>query len=132
ATRFYQASSSEMFGDSYSTREILENINGNSVRTSYRFQNEQTPFKPRSPYAVAKLAAHNMVHTYRESYGLFAVAGILFNHESPRRGDEFVTKKITNWMKLLRDSLNGKGFPVSFTGTTNYTNDDLRFERVEI
>lgn len=77
--RFYQASSSEMFGK---VREVP--------------QNELTPFHPRSPYAVAKTYGHYITVNYRESYGLFAVSGILFNHESPRRGREFVTRKITD------------------------------------
>src|SRR4051794_25415388 len=76
--RFYQASSSEMFG---------------KVRESP--QTEQTPFHPRSPYGVAKAFGHYMTVNYRESYGAFACSGILFNHESPRRGHEFVTRKIT-------------------------------------
>jgi GDPmannose 4,6-dehydratase len=76
--RFYQAGSSEMFG---------------KVRDSP--QTEQTPFYPRSPYAVSKIFAHWMTVQYREAYGLFAVNGILFNHESPRRGATFVTRKIT-------------------------------------
>ena len=75
--RFYQASSSEMFG------KVLESP-----------QRESTPFHPRSPYGVAKLYGHWITVNYRESYGLFAVSGILFNHESPRRGREFVTRKI--------------------------------------
>lgn len=77
--RFYQASSSEMFG---------------KVRETP--QNELTPFYPRSPYGVAKVYGHFITVNYRESYGLFAVSGILFNHESPRRGLEFVTRKITD------------------------------------
>ena len=76
--RFYQASSSEMFG------KVVETP-----------QNEETPFYPRSPYAVAKAYGHWITVNYRESYGLFAVSGILFNHESPRRGREFVTRKVT-------------------------------------
>jgi GDPmannose 4,6-dehydratase len=76
--RFYQASSSEMYG---------------KVRETP--QNESTPFHPRSPYAVAKVYGHWITVNYRESYGLYAVSGILFNHESPRRGREFVTRKIT-------------------------------------
>jgi GDPmannose 4,6-dehydratase len=76
--RFYQASSSEMFG---------------KVRKTP--QNEATPFYPRSPYGVAKAYGHHITVNYRESYGLFACSGILFNHESPRRGLEFVTRKIT-------------------------------------
>lgn len=76
-TRFYNAASSEMFGSSVPP------------------QNESTPFKPRSPYAISKLHAFWTTKCYRESYGLFAVNGILFNHESPRRGETFVTRKIT-------------------------------------
>ena len=77
--RFYQASSSEMFGKVVATP-----------------QNETTPFYPRSPYGVAKLYGHWITVNYRESYGLYAVSGILFNHESPRRGMEFVTRKVTD------------------------------------
>ena len=77
--KFYQASSSEMFG---------------KVRESP--QDEKTPFYPRSPYGVAKVYGHYITVNYRESYGLFAVSGILFNHESPRRGRQFVTRKVTN------------------------------------
>ncbi len=77
--RFYQASSSEMFG-----------------KIQARVQNETTPFYPRSPYAAAKLYAHWMTVNYRESFGLHASSGILFNHESPLRGIEFVTRKITD------------------------------------
>jgi GDPmannose 4,6-dehydratase len=77
--RFYQASSSEMFG-------LVQAVP----------QDEDTPFYPRSPYAAAKLFAHWLTVNYRESYGMFATSGILFNHESPLRGQEFVTRKITN------------------------------------
>ncbi len=77
--RFYQASTSEMFG-------LVQAVP----------QNEQTPFYPRSPYGVAKLYAHWMTVNYRESYGIFGSSGILFNHESPLRGREFVTRKITD------------------------------------
>jgi GDPmannose 4,6-dehydratase len=76
--RFYQASSSEMFGKVQSVP-----------------QDEETKFHPRSPYGVAKLYGHWITVNFRESYGMFAVSGILFNHESPRRGSEFVTRKIT-------------------------------------
>ena len=86
-TRFYQASTSEMFGRNYST-----NIDGS------KYQNEQTPLLPQSPYAVAKLASHRMVQIYREAYNLYACSGILFNHESPRRGENFVTRKITKYI----------------------------------
>jgi len=78
STKFYQASTSEMYGD-------------NSAAP----QNEQTPFSPVSPYACAKVAAHNLVVNYRKAYGLFCCSGILFNHESERRGEQFVTRKIT-------------------------------------
>ncbi len=83
--RFYQASSSEMFG------KVLETP-----------QSETTPFYPRSPYGVAKVYGHFITVNYRESYNLFAVSGILFNHESPRRGKEFVTRKITDGVARIK------------------------------
>jgi GDPmannose 4,6-dehydratase len=83
--RFYQASSSEMFGR---VREIP--------------QKESTPFYPRSPYGVAKVYGHWITVNYRESYGLFACSGILFNHESPRRGLEFVTRKVTDGVARIK------------------------------
>ena len=83
--RFYQASTSEMFG-----------------KVQQVPQNENTPFYPRSPYGVAKLYAHWMTVNYRESYGIFGASGILFNHESPLRGREFVTRKITNGAAALK------------------------------
>lgn len=93
--RFYQASSSEMFGSSYDIDE-----DGN------KYQNENTKFLPQSPYAIAKCSAHYTTRLYREAYGLHTSTGILFNHEGPRRGDNFVTKKITKWLgkfnKFLR------------------------------
>ena len=84
--RFYQASSSEMFGN-----------NSNDG-----IQNELTPFKPRSPYGISKVTAHMLTVNYRESYGLFACCGILFNHESPIRGLEFVTRKITHGIARIK------------------------------
>ncbi|MDX6602823.1 MAG: GDPmannose 4,6-dehydratase [Solirubrobacterales bacterium] len=89
-TRFYQASSSEMFGASPPP------------------QNESTPFHPRSPYAVAKVAAYWAAINYREAYGMFAVNGILFNHESPRRGETFVTRKITRAVARIKAGLQDK------------------------
>src|SRR5215831_17360277 len=83
--RFYQASSSEMFG---------------KVRETP--QRETTPFYPRSPYGVAKVYGHHITVNYRESYGLFACSGILFNHESPRRGHEFVTRKISHAVARIK------------------------------
>jgi GDPmannose 4,6-dehydratase len=82
-TRFYQASTSEMFG------------------LTPPPQNEQTPFHPRSPYGVAKVYAHWMTVNYREAYGMFACSGILFNHESPRRGENFVTRKVTRGVAAI-------------------------------
>lgn len=86
--KFYQASSSEMFG-----------------RVQTVPQDEKTPFYPRSPYAIAKLSAHWITVNYRESYGLFACSGILFNHESPLRGLEFVTRKITYALARIQHGL---------------------------
>src|SRR6059036_1942082 len=83
--RFYQASSSEMYGK---VREIP--------------QTETTPFYPRSPYGVSKVFAHYITINYRESYNLFAVSGMLFNHESPRRGLEFVTRKVSNGVARIK------------------------------
>jgi GDPmannose 4,6-dehydratase len=85
AARFYQASSSEMFG-----------------LVQQPIQSESTPFYPRSPYAIAKLYAHWMTVNYRESFGLYACSGILFNHESPLRGIEFVTRKITDAVARIK------------------------------
>jgi len=85
--KFYQASSSEMFGDSYDVDEHGE-----------KYQNEETKFLPQSPYAIAKCAAHYVVRLFREAYGVHASAGILFNHEGERRGETFVTRKITKWI----------------------------------
>ena len=89
--RFYQASSSEMFG---------------KVRETP--QNEGTPFYPRSPYGVSKVFAHYITVNYRESYNLFAASGILFNHESPRRGLEFVTRKVTDGVARVKLGLANK------------------------
>ncbi len=86
--RFYQASTSELFGNAQETP-----------------QTEQTAFYPRSPYGVSKLYAHWITINYRESYGMFACTGILFNHESPRRGREFVTRKITHGVARIKHGL---------------------------
>lgn len=85
STRFYQASTSEMYGNSDGTQ-----------------QNENTPFHPRSPYGVSKLYGHWITVNYRESYGLYACSGILFNHESPLRGREFVTRKVTDAVARIK------------------------------
>ena len=86
--RFYQASSSEMFGQ---VREVP--------------QTEQTSFHPRSPYGVAKVYGHHITVNYRESYGIFACSGILFNHESPRRGRQFVTRKVSDGVARIKAGL---------------------------
>jgi GDPmannose 4,6-dehydratase len=88
--RFYQASSSEMYGDAPFP------------------QNEQTPFRPRSPYAAAKVYSYWLANNYREGYGLFACNGILFNHESPRRGETFVSRKITRAVARIKLGLQEK------------------------
>jgi len=119
AIRFYQASSSEMFGGAYSVPAgdgCVEHLNfrpfspeklfweptwGEEVeggRFSIPFQSENTPFEPNSPYACAKLAAHHAVRVYRESYGLHASCGIMFNSEGPRRSKQFVTRKVTSFV----------------------------------
>lgn len=90
-SRYYQASSSEMFG-------LVQAVP----------QTEETPFYPRSPYAVAKLYGHWITKNYRESYGLYACSGILFNHESPRRGETFVTRKITQAVAHIKAGLQDK------------------------
>ena len=90
-TKFYQASSSEMFG---------------KVQTIP--QNETTPFYPRSPYAASKLFGHWITVNYRESYGIFACSGILFNHESPLRGPEFITRKVTRGVAKIKKGLQNK------------------------
>jgi GDPmannose 4,6-dehydratase len=89
-TRFYQASSSELYGSTPPP------------------QNEESPMRPRSPYGAAKLYAYWMVRNYREAYGLYAVNGILFNHESPRRGETFVTRKITRAVARIKLGLQVK------------------------
>jgi GDPmannose 4,6-dehydratase len=97
-TKFYQASTSEMFGKNYS-------IDNNGEK----YQDEETPLIPQSPYAVAKLASHRMLQIYRDAYGLYACSGILFNHESPRRGENFVTRKITKYIgKLVNNKISKK------------------------
>lgn len=93
-TKFYQASTSEMFGSNYSSSTKKE-----------KYQDESTDFSPQSPYAVSKVASHQMVKLYRESYGLYACSGILFNHESPKRGENFVTRKITKYLGRLINGL---------------------------
>lgn len=90
ASKVYQASTSELFGSNFSIDENGE-----------RFQNEETALLPNSPYACAKLGAHNLVRVFRDAYNIFGCCGVLYNHESSRRGAEFVTRKITLWLAEL-------------------------------
>ena len=111
STKFYQASTSEMFGKNY------EEFAGT------KYQKETTPFVPQSPYAIAKLAAHEMVRIYRDSYDLFACCGILFNHESERRGENFVTRKITKWIGEFVASGQDEDFPALRLGNLDAHRD---------
>lgn len=95
STKFYQASTSEMFGRNFTVGEH-----------GGKYQNENTLMLPQSPYGVAKLASYHMVEIYRSSYNIFGCSGILFNHESPRRGENFLTRKVTKYIgKLLRGEI---------------------------
>ena len=95
-TRFYQAGTSEMFGKNY------------DEKNGFKYQSETTKMLPQSPYGVAKLAAYHMVQIYRSAYNLYCCCGILFNHESPRRGENFVTRKITKYIgDLIKNKNNG-------------------------
>jgi GDPmannose 4,6-dehydratase len=100
--RFYQASSSEMFGSAPAP------------------QNEKTPFQPRSPYAIAKAYAFWMTANYREAYGLFAVNGILFNHESPRRGETFLSRKVTRAVARIKAGLQKKVYLGNLNSRRDY------------
>ncbi|MFO8009007.1 MAG: GDP-mannose 4,6-dehydratase [Candidatus Brocadiia bacterium] len=102
-TRIYQASSSEMFGK---VQEVP--------------QTEQTPFHPRSPYAVAKLFAHWITVNYREAYGLYACSGILFNHESPRRGKRFLSRKVSRAVARIRAGLQDKVYLGNLNARRDY------------
>jgi GDPmannose 4,6-dehydratase len=143
-TKMLQASSSEMFGKNYSTRlvdnpnhplygkknvnvfEFFNRTNGRvkePMTLNEKYQSENTAFAPQSPYAIAKLAAHHLVDNYRDSYGLFAACSICFNHESPRRGPEFVTRKITKWIGEFYNSPDKENFPKLRLGNINVSRD---------
>jgi GDPmannose 4,6-dehydratase len=113
--KFYQASTSEMFGSNYTdkideaddlydrgviSRETYEHL------CSKKFQDEDTPLEARSPYGVAKIASYHLVNNYKDAYGIYGCSGILFNHESPRRGENFVTRKITKYIGRLKRKVN--------------------------
>lgn len=123
--RFYQASSSEMFGSSYTI-----GANGN------KYQDENTKFLPQSPYAISKCAAHYAVRLFREAYNLHASAGILFNHEGPRRGDNFVTKKITKWIAGLYLWMKDNKLEYHMLNTNNADyityNDNIKFPKIRL
>ena len=123
--KFYQASSSEMFGKECDERPTGRSLLSNPPQVEMeKYQDEHTKFMPQSPYAIAKTAAHHMTRLFREAYGFHACAGILFNHEGPRRGETFVTRKITKWIgefKKWEDSYqeaceyHGDAEPYTFT-----------------
>lgn len=92
-SRMLHCSTSEMFGKNYD-----EEYDAFEGRHSIKYQDEDTVFEPQSPYAISKLAAHHLVRLYREAYNIFSCSSITFNHESPRRGENFVTRKITKWL----------------------------------
>jgi len=127
-SKFIQSSTSEMFGDNIScdfdirgccvrydgelakakgiyTERFGVNVSFPENNSEGIFQDELTPFNPQSPYAIAKAAAFNLVKLYRKSYGLFVANAIMFNHESPRRGEQFVTRKITKWIGQYKRSV---------------------------
>lgn len=104
-TKFYQASTSEMFGDNFKLQSKSTHTLNSGIIQTEMIQDESVAFSPRSPYAVAKVAAHNMVKLYRDAYGIFGCCGILFNHESPRRGEDFVTRKISLYVARLYKAL---------------------------
>ena len=107
--RFYQASSSEMFGKNYDTKRADGDYD--DTLPMQKYQNEDTKFMPQSPYAIAKCAAHHLTRLFREGYGLHSSSGILFNHEGPRRGETFVTRKITKWIGEFVKSERDPNFP---------------------
>jgi len=132
-TRFYQASTSEMFGSNYSVPGMvysMTDVAGHNVNNlDDKYQDEKTAFSPNSPYAVSKVAAHNLVDLYRRSYDLHASSGILFNHESERRGENFVTRKITKYIGALGRhkrslrGLSGEAFPTLKLGNLDAVRD---------
>ena len=111
--KFYQASSSEMFGSSYDVDK-----NGD------KYQNENTKFMPQSPYAISKCAAHYSVSLFRDAYNLHASCGILFNHEGPRRGENFVTQKIIKWIADFIHWRNSHENPILF-----FSDDHIRINK---
>lgn len=120
-TKLYQASTSELFGKSFSTD--LDGV---------KYQDENTPFVPQSPYAISKLAAHHACRLYRESYGLFVSCGILGNHESPRRGENFLTRKVTLYLGKLKEWTKARQNNFSFTEKELMSVDGERFSKLHL
>jgi GDPmannose 4,6-dehydratase len=120
-TRFYQASTSEMFGKNSDKVTSLKN----DAFIDLRVQGDKTAFMPQSPYGVAKLAAHHQVRIYREAYGIHASCGILFNHESERRGENFVTRKITKWIGDFVRWKNRASSPIEPASTFSFDEDHI-------
>lgn len=143
ATRFYQASSSEMFGKNFSSiyrpTKQFDRVNIDPIEVGcfdceeFKFQDEKTPFMPQSPYAIAKLAAHHLVRNYRDSYGIFACSGILFNHESPRRGEQFVTRKITKWIgEFMNWASKNKDYKITDDGFSSLLSENTYFPKLRL
>jgi GDPmannose 4,6-dehydratase len=125
--KLVQFSSSEMFGKNYSTRMIpARDFSGKEPEFEYevKYQDENTPMVPQSPYAIAKLAGHHLVRNYRESYGMNVCSAIFFNMESPRRGEKFVTRKITKWIGEFLRSPVGQCKSVEFNDTDIFSSID--------
>ena len=120
-TKFYQASSSEMFGKNYD--ESYDEYNAPTIK----YQDEDTKFMPQSPYAIAKVAAHHTTRLYREAYGVHASCGILFNHEGPRRGEAFVTRKITKWIGSFVNACKKYDIEINSLKDSNIT-DSLSYD----
>ena len=113
--KFYQASTSEMFGSSVDDDG---------------YQRETTPFEPQSPYAIAKLSAHHKVRIYRQAYGVYACSGILFNHESERRGERFVSRKITKWVAEFKGWMRDENKPFDAVSDPDYIISVMHPDRV--
>ncbi len=117
--KVYQASTSELYGG----------MGYNMPKTGYT---EESPFHPRSPYGCAKIYGYWIVKNYREAYGMYACNGILFNHESPRRGDTFVTKKITNWMRENISKIKPVNIESFTTEVYSLYNNDIKIKALEL
>lgn len=130
-TKVYQASTSEMFGNNFSLGEFYRDKEGHKLQD--KFQDENTPFNPCSPYAVAKMGAHYLCSTYRKAYKLYIACGILFNHESRRRGDTFVTRKISKWLGSYRKwRADYSYFPINFDEEMIYVENTSKYLKLRL